>query len=112
MTVVCGEPQMVGDRNDTLANPTLIAEVLSPSTEAYDRGFKFSQYRTVESLKEYVLVSQTEARVEVFRREAGGHWLLTDFVGLDATCRLETGGCRIALADIYNQVSLDAGELR
>jgi Uma2 family endonuclease len=63
-----GDPRSAGDEQDTLLNPALIVEVLSPSTEAYDRGFKSAQYRTVESLEEYALVSQSEPRVEVFHR--------------------------------------------
>jgi len=74
--VICGEPQFADYQRDTLLNPALIVEVLSPSTEAYDRGFKAQQYRTLASLEEYVLVSQAEPRLEVFRRQPGGHWLL------------------------------------
>jgi Uma2 family endonuclease len=89
IVVVCGEPKFADGRSDTLLNPALVIEVLSTSTEAYDRGFKFAQYRTVESLEEYALVSQTEARAEVFRRQPGGHWLLTESVGMDAVCHFE-----------------------
>src|ERR1700687_5113392 len=78
VVVVCGEPRFVDGLADTLLNPILIIEVLSPSTEAYDRGFKFAQYRTLESLQEYALVSQSEARVEIFRRQPSGDWLLSE----------------------------------
>jgi Uma2 family endonuclease len=104
VAVVCSDPKFADDQKDTLLNPTFLAEVLSPSTEAYDRGLKSAQYRTLESLQEYALISQTEARLEVFRRQAGGGWLLSDFEGLDAVCRFESLGCQIALADIYNKV--------
>ena len=67
--VVCDEPRFADEQNDTLLNPTLIVEVLSPSTEAHDRGFKFAQYRKLDSLREYVLVSQSEPRVERFVRQ-------------------------------------------
>ncbi len=105
VVVVCGEPQYADGRIDTLLNPVLIVEVLSPSTEAYDRGFKFTQYRKLESLQEYVLVSQGEPRVEVFRRQPSGDWLLSDCAGLEATCRLDSVGCALALAEIYDKVT-------
>jgi Uma2 family endonuclease len=111
VTVVCGEPKFADDQKDTLLNPVFIAEVLSPSTEAYDRGFKSVQYRKLESLQEYALVSQAEPRVEVFRRQPGGDWLLSEAAGLDAACGFDSLGCRIALADIYGKVTFDAADL-
>jgi Uma2 family endonuclease len=81
IAVVCGPPKFADDQADTLLNPTLLVEVLSPSTEAHDRGFKFAQYRQLESLQEYALVSQTEPRVEIFRRQAPGEWLLSEASG-------------------------------
>jgi Uma2 family endonuclease len=84
VVVVCGPPMFLDSEVDTIANPTLILEVLSPTTEAYDRGFKFAQYRKIESLQEYGLVSQSEARVELFRRQPNGQWVYSDFAGLDA----------------------------
>lgn len=103
--VFCGEAQYTDPRKDTLLNPTLIIEVLSRSTEAYDRGFKFVQYRTVESLMEYVLVSQTEPRIEVFSRQSNGRWLFEECVGLDAKCHLDSLHCAIDLAEIYEKVN-------
>jgi Uma2 family endonuclease len=110
IVVVCGDPKFADDQKDTLANPTFLAEVLSPSTEAYDRGFKSAQYRKIESLQEYVLVSQTEPRLEVFRRQPGGGWLLSEFVGLDAVSRFDSLGCEIPLAEIYAKVTLSGDE--
>ncbi len=111
--VVCGEPRFVDDQPDTITNPTLIIEVLSPSTEAYDRGLKFAQYRKIESLREYVLVSQAEALVEVFRRRANGEWSYSEAAGLDSVCRLESVECAVALAEVYAKVTLgDATENR
>jgi Uma2 family endonuclease len=66
----------------------VVFEVLSISSEAHDRGYKFSQYRKIPSLQEYVLVSQTEPRVEVFLRQPEGKWMLTEYVGMEAICRL------------------------
>jgi Uma2 family endonuclease len=107
--VICGEPKFADDQRDTLLNPALIVEVLSPSTEAYDRGFKAAQYRTLASLEEYVLVSQSEPRMEVFHRQHDGHWLLSEAIGLDAACRFESLDCGILLADVYDKVTFSAG---
>lgn len=112
VVVVCEEPKYVDGGKDTLLNPTFIAEVLSTSTEAYDRGFKAAQYRTLASLQEYALVSQGEPRVEVFRRQPSGDWLLSEATGLDAACRLESLDCRIALAEIYDKVTFEETPIR
>ena len=111
VSVVCGEPKFADDQKDTLLNPVFLAEVLSPSTEAYDRGFKSAQYRKLESLQEYALISQAEPRVEVFRRQPGGDWLLSEAAGLDAACSFDSVGCRIALADVYGKVTFEAADL-
>src|SRR2546423_11056778 len=83
--VVCGEPKLEDDFFDTLLNPALIVEVLSTSTESHDRGQKFSDYRTVESLAEYLLVAQEEYRVEQYVKQSDGRWLLTDIRSLEGT---------------------------
>jgi Uma2 family endonuclease len=111
VSVVCGEPKFADDQKDTLLNPVFIAEVLSPTTEAYDRGFKSAQYRKLESLQEYALISQAEPRVEVFRRQPGGDWLLSEAAGIDAACGFDSLGCRIALADIYGKATFEAADL-
>jgi Uma2 family endonuclease len=107
VTVVCGEPRFEDDQEvDTLLNPKLIIEVLSPTTEAYDRGKKFEHYDTIESLAEYVLVSQTAPRVEQFVRQEGGHWLFTATSSLDGKVVFSSVGCEIALTEIYHKVPL------
>jgi Uma2 family endonuclease len=103
--VVCGAPKFADDQKDTVLNPTLIIEVLSPSTERYDRGAKAAQYRTVESIEELAFVSQNEARVEVFRRRAPNEWVLSEFVGLESSCRFQSVGCELALSQIYESVT-------
>jgi Uma2 family endonuclease len=108
--VICGEPKLADRRNDILLNPTVIIEVLSPSTEAYDRGFKFHQYQLIESLQEYGLVSQTEARVEIFRRQPNAEWLLAESLGLDAVCHFKSVACEIALSEIYLKVNFSAAQ--
>jgi Uma2 family endonuclease len=104
--VVRGEARFADDQKDTLLNPTLIVEVLSKSTEANDRGFKFAQYRKLDSLGAYVLVSQSEPRVETFHRQADERWVLSEFVGVDAVCRFESLNCQVLLSDIYHRVTL------
>ncbi|MEI9813366.1 MAG: Uma2 family endonuclease [Acidobacteriota bacterium] len=107
LAIVCGEGRYCGEQKDTLLNPTVLIEVLSPSTEAYDRGFKSEQYRKIETLKEYALVSQTKPHIEIYSRQPDGRWLLSEESGLDASFRLESVGCLIPLAEIYDRVSFD-----
>ena len=107
LVVVCGEPKFADTKPDTVTNPVLVVEVLSPSTEAYDRGFKFAQYRTIETLQEYLMVSQSEPRVEAYRRVANGEWLLTDFAGLDASAVFSSVQVTVPLREIYLDVTFD-----
>jgi Uma2 family endonuclease len=100
---VCGQGQYLDADVDTLLNPTMIAEVLSDSTESYDRGRKFGHYRQLASLREYVLVAQDEVRVERFTRQ-GDDWVLSIFTSLDDTLRLTSIDCEIALREIYDKV--------
>jgi Uma2 family endonuclease len=104
IVVVCGEPRFEDESFDTLLNPVLIVEVLSHTTEAYDRGKKFESYRTIDSLAEYVLVAQNEPRVEQFLRQDGNQWLFTAVAGLDATLSLSSIQCGLALAEIFDKV--------
>ncbi len=104
ISVICGEPIADPDdgQGETFLNPRLIVEVLSPSTERYDRQEKFDRYRGVESFREYVLVSQDQARVETFHRQADGTWAFNAFTGLDATVRLRSlGDLDLPLAEVY-----------
>jgi Uma2 family endonuclease len=105
LAVACGEPQFEDVGLDTLLNPTLLIEVLSPSTEGYDRGKKAAHYRTLGSLREYALVAQEEVRVEVLTRQENGHWLLSEAGRLDDSIPLGSIGCTLRLADVYERVS-------
>lgn len=105
LIVVCGEPQLTDEQGDMLLNPTLIVEVLSESTEAYDRGKKFEHYRTLDSLTDYLLVAQDEPRLEHFTRREGG-WFLTAASGLDGILALPTIGCELRLAEVYERVEV------
>jgi Uma2 family endonuclease len=109
--VHCGEHQYVDSRKDILVNPTVVIEVLSPSTEAYDRGFKFHQYKLVESLQEYALVSQSEPRIEVFRKQSQGAWLIQESLGLEARCALASIDCELLLSEVYDKVVFDPSQI-
>jgi Uma2 family endonuclease len=104
IVVACEDPRFLDGELDTLLNPTLIVEVLSPSTEAYDRGRKFGHYRSIESLAEYLLVSSERIGAELFTRQTDGGWLLTAAGDLKDTINLSATGCRLALAEIYAKV--------
>lgn len=106
VSVICGSPQYRDEHQDVVTNPILIVEVLSASTEAYDRGAKFAQYRRLASLREYVLVSQDEARMEVFTRGGDGRWTLTEAVGLDAACPLSSLDIALPLSEVYERMEL------
>jgi Uma2 family endonuclease len=105
-SVVCGEPRFLGDRTDTLLNPTLIVEVLSPSTESYDRGRKFEHYRSIESVAEYLLISADRMNAESYARQADGRWLLTAVSQPAGSLELQSIGVRLTLADLYDKVDL------
>jgi Uma2 family endonuclease len=107
VVVVSGQPQLEDDYLDTLLNPTVLFEILSKSTERYDRIAKSDYYRTLESLTEHLLVAQDEVLVEQYIKQADGHWSLTDFSSLDATIELDSINCSLALRDIYDKVPLD-----
>lgn len=109
VVAVCGEPRFLDGEFDTLLNPTLIVEVLSPSTEAYDRGGKFAHYRRLESLREYALIAQDRACVERFARRDEG-WVLTEWSGPEAVLQLDSIGCAVALREIYDRTGIIDGE--
>ncbi len=109
VTVVCGASQFADTHMDTLVNPIILMEVLSPSTEAYDRGAKFAHYQYITTLQEYVLVSQNRPLVEKYTRQ-GEQWLLTMYRGLDAVLELASVDCRIPLHEIYAKVTFPDDE--
>ena len=109
LTVVCGKATFAADQRDVLTNPKVIFELLSPSTEAHDRGLKFQQYKLIDSLQEFVLISQFEPLVESFYRSPGGAWGdYSEFMGLDAVLKLKSIDIEIPLADIYRNIDLTA----
>jgi Uma2 family endonuclease len=108
LSAVCGPHRFLDAEEDTLLNPILIAEVLSDSTEAYDRGKKFAHYRLMPSLRHLLLVSQKEARIELFSRAVGDEWRLRDAAGLDAKLDLPALEITIALSEVFAQVEFSS----
>ena len=105
--VVCGESEFLEEPSpDTLLNPTLIVEVLSPSTAIYDQGAKFEYYRSIPSLRQYLLVWQDKKRAALYSRLEDGDWLLRDFIGDEARIEIDSVGCVLSMADIYDKVGL------
>lgn len=111
ISVVCGAPQFEDSHRDTLLNPVVIVEVLSPSTENYDRGRKFQMYRTLPSLVEYLLVAQDSIHIEHYTRQPDGRWLFFESDQPDAIFRLDAIDCTLAAADVYEKVTFDATNL-
>ena len=104
--VVCGKPQLKPDDHlDTLLNPSLIVEVLSPSTAGYDRGQKFEHYRSLESFQEYLLVEQHAYKLARYTRQPDESWILKDFRGANTRVELSSIGCILTLADVYDKVT-------
>jgi Uma2 family endonuclease len=108
VTVVCGELQFHDERRDILLNPLLVIEVLSKSTEAFDRGAKFQAYQTLDSLKEYVLVAQDKPVIEQFVRQADRKWTYTSVVGLESSLSLPSIECTLSLSAVYDKVDFDS----
>ncbi len=107
VTVVCGEPRFEDAEQDTLLNPTLIGEILSPSTESYDRGKKFQRYRLIPAFREYLLIAQDLPFVEHYLRQADNRWVFSTFERLGDVIALDSIGCTLALADVYAGIAFD-----
>jgi len=107
IVVVCSKPVFEDDVKDTLLNPTLIVEVLSESTEAYDRGKKFEHYRKIPSLAEYLLIAQDRCRIEQFIKQDDGRWLFSEINSRDAIVKLPSVNCELAVAEGYDKVEFE-----
>jgi len=105
VVVVCGELKLLDNTFDTLLNPTVIFEVLSESTEAYDRGRKFELYCSLESLAEYVMISSLRVGVERYTRQPDGSWKYISKTSLEDTIDLKSVDCHLRLADLYERVA-------
>lgn len=108
-SIFCSKPEFdeADDRQETTTNPTMLFEVISDSTEAYDRGAKAEQYRRIASLQAYVHFNQWSAHAEHFQRGNEGAWILTEASGLDSTLQLPVLEMEVLLADLYAGVELD-----
>jgi Uma2 family endonuclease len=100
-SVVCGRLELDPDSTTAVTNPTVLVEVLSDSSEAYDRGEKFAHYRRIPSLREYVLVGQLRPRIEVFRKNDAGQWVLVAEAGSGEQAALESIGCSLSVDEVY-----------
>jgi Uma2 family endonuclease len=104
--VICGERRFYDDRRDVVTNPTLIVEVLSDSSEAYDRGDKFRHYRNLPSLQAYLLLSQYRIQAELFLRQPDGTWSLSSYQDLSEAIPLRVVDAELPLAEVYDKVEL------
>ena len=104
VVAICGEARFEDEQQDTLVNPGVLIEVLSPSTEACDRGAKFAHYRSIETLREYVLIAQDTSRVELYERQADNRWLLTDARHVRDVIQLPSIDCILRLSEVYERV--------
>ena len=104
MVVACAEEQFDDAENDTLLNPVIVIEVLSDSTEAYDRGKKFEQYQAVESLTEYLLVAQDPYRIEQYVRQSNREWRYSEYHNAEDVVKINAIGCELTVKDVYAKV--------
>ncbi|HEV2803166.1 MAG TPA: Uma2 family endonuclease [Pyrinomonadaceae bacterium] len=108
VVVACAEEAFDDTENDTLLNPVVIVEVLSESTEAYDRGKKFEQYQNIESLTEYLLVAQDSQRIERYIRQSNREWRYSEYRDIEDVVEINIIGCVLALEDVYAKVELSS----
>jgi Uma2 family endonuclease len=108
VSVVCGKPLLADNRQDVLLNPVVIFEVLSPSTEKYDRGLKLQHYRAVATLQDYILVDQSQIRIEQYTRQENNLWTLRDYEGLDGEFTIGSIGVSLSMRRIYDRVEFPA----
>jgi Uma2 family endonuclease len=104
LSVICGEPVFEDEKQHVISNPVLIIEVLSESTESFDRGKKYHRYKQISSLREYVLIAQDEPQIDVSYKNEEGRWEQYSYEGLEDVLELRSIGVKIKLADIYRMV--------
>jgi Uma2 family endonuclease len=106
LSVVCGEPELESKDGEVLLNPIAIVEVLSDSTEAYERGKKFEHYRTIPSLRHYVLIAQDRHSIDCFSRQEDGTWSLSACQNIDSSVGLASIDCQLEINEVYDKVML------
>jgi Uma2 family endonuclease len=107
LAIFCGEAIFHDKHRDVLLNPTVIFEVLSRSTQTYDRGEKFERYKSIETLRDYLLVSQDRAHLEHYSRNPDASWSHAELDGPGAALTLDSINCRVPLADIYDRIDFE-----
>ena len=108
IVVICGEPEYHDKHKDIVLNPAVIIEVLSDTTEEFDRGVKFMRYRNFnDTLTDYILVSQDEPHIEHYIRQENGDWLLKEYYGLEKSFRIDSIDCLLELSEIYDRIEFD-----
>jgi len=108
VVVVCGKPQLEDDERDILLNPIVIVEVLSPSTESYDRGTKFEHYRTIDTLSDYLLVAQDKIHIEHYVRQSDRSWLFSEYKSAEEKIQIASIGCELSVAEVYEKVECES----
>ena len=110
MVIVCGEPEFLDEYEDVITNPAVIFEILSPSTESFDRGDKFADYQQQSSVQEYILVAQDRVSVERFTRQPSGLWLYQRLDRREDSLTLESVGVSVPLEEIYYRLDFEDSE--
>lgn len=106
-SIICGQPEIIDEEKDTVIKPSALIEVLSKSTKDYDRGTKFNLYRSIKTLKEYILIDSTSVIVEIYTRQEDNSWNLKEYKQLSDSFYISTIGLTLFLKDVYNDVSFD-----
>lgn len=106
-SIICGKPETTDEEKDTVIKPSVLVEVLSKSTKDYDRGTKFHLYRSIKTLQEYVLIDSTSVCVEIYKRQPGNSWQLTEFKKLSDSFVIDTISFSMSLKDVYEGVDID-----
>lgn len=101
ISIICGTPELTDEWSDTITNPAVIIEILSKSTADYDRGGKFFLYRSIQSLKEYILIDSTQTCIEIFTKQLNEHWLLSEYKKLTDIVEVKTISFRLILQEVY-----------
>lgn len=104
LSIICGEPETTDAHKDTITNPSVLIEILSKSTRDYDRGTKFFLYRSIPSLKEYILIDSVQVSAEIFSLNAGNSWQLTEFKSLTDQFDIQTIGLTLHLGNVYEEI--------
>ncbi|MGZ5134725.1 MAG: Uma2 family endonuclease [Flavitalea sp.] len=107
ISIICGKPETADSFRDSVLNPSVIIKILSKSTKDYDRGTKFTLYRSIKALKEYILIDSTSVSVELFIKQEENSWKLTEFKQLSDSCAITTIDLTLHLKDIYEDVSFE-----